>query len=78
MSHEGSDGSGLGQRVTREGYAWSAVGENVAHGHRSASHVMTDWLDSPGHCANIMHPAFTEFGAGEVNHYWTQVFARPR
>ena len=48
---------------------------------------MDGWLDSPGHCANIMNPAFTEMGAAyrgrsarDENRtaYWTQEFARPR
>jgi uncharacterized protein YkwD len=49
------------------------------------SQVVSDWLGSPGHCANIMNPAFTEMGAAyAVNPanenrtpYWTQMFGRP-
>lgn len=77
MSHVGSDGSKLGARVTREGYQWSTVGENVAWGYRTVASVMAGWLASSGHCKNIMNPYFTELGAAEVNYYWTQVFARP-
>jgi uncharacterized protein YkwD len=85
MQHEGSDGSSPAQRVTRQGYRWKAVGENVAAGAGSAAEVVSGWLSSPGHCANIMNPTFTEMGvAFAVNQrddyavYWAQSFATPR
>jgi uncharacterized protein YkwD len=85
MQHEGSDGSSPAQRVTRQGYRWKAVGENVAAGAGTAAEVVAGWLHSPGHCANIMNPVFTEMGiAYAVNQrdeyavYWAQEFATPR
>ena len=78
MSHTGGDGSGPGQRIARTGYASATWGENVAAGYASVDAVMAGWLGSDGHCANLMNPGFTEFGAGETERYWTQVLARPR
>jgi len=85
MTHAGSDGSTPAQRVTRQGYRWKAVGENVAAGAGSAEEVVAGWLASPGHCANIMNSQFTEMGvAFAVNRhddlvvYWAQNFALPR
>lgn len=86
FSHVERNGSTPASRVTRTGYAWSNVGENIAAGQRTPAEAVQSWLDSPGHCANIMNPAFTEMGAAyAVNPqnenrtaYWTQVFARPR
>ncbi len=85
MEHEGSDGSTPAQRVTRQGYRWIAVGENVAAGAGTAAEVVAGWLDSPGHCANIMSPQFAEMGlAFAVNMrdeqavYWAQSFGTPR
>lgn len=78
MSHQGSDGSGPSERVSDAGYAWRAVGENVARGYPSAASVMGGWLGSPGHCANLMNPAFEDLGVGLAGGYWTQVFAAPR
>ena len=85
FSHTGSDGLTSGDRVRNAGYDWSAVGENIAAGQRSIDAVMTAWLDSPGHCANIMQASYTEFGAAsyavdgsDFPIYWTQLFARPR
>lgn len=86
FSHVEHDGSTPADRVTRAGYAWARVGENIASGQRSATEAVQSWLDSPGHCANIMNPVYTEMGAAYAinphsdNHtaYWTQEFARPR
>jgi uncharacterized protein YkwD len=85
FSHTGSDGLTVGDRVRSAGYDWSAVGENIAAGQQTIDIVMAAWLDSPGHCANIMHSIYTEFGAASYRVdgsdypiYWTQVFARPR
>ncbi|TVR91163.1 MAG: CAP domain-containing protein [Trueperaceae bacterium] len=77
MGHTGSDGSTLQQRVEREGYAWRALGENVAWGYATPESVMSAWLASDGHCANVMNPAFVELGLGLEGRSWTQVFARP-
>jgi uncharacterized protein YkwD len=84
MSHSGRDGSTPSQRVTRAGYAWTAVGENIAAGQRDADGVVRSWIASPGHCANLMSPDFTEVGvafatdsASEAGIYWVQVFAAP-
>lgn len=85
FEHVGSDGSKVGERVTRVGYKWRAAGENIAIGPETAEAVVQGWLDSPGHCANLMSPAFTEMGIAYVvdrksdaGIYWTQVFATPR
>lgn len=85
FEHRGSDGSQVGDRATRVGYRWRIAGENIAIGAENADVVVQGWLDSPGHCANIMSPAFTEMGLAYVVErdsapgiYWTQVFAAPR
>jgi uncharacterized protein YkwD len=64
FSHTGSDGSSAGQRISRQGYLWSAYGENIAVGNPTVSSVLQGWLGSEGHCRNLMDPAFTEIGAG--------------
>lgn len=78
FDHVGSDGSTVGERVSRAGYAWRHVGENIARGQSSVEDVVADWVASAGHCANLMNPSFVEFGAAEQDRHWTQVFARPR
>jgi uncharacterized protein YkwD len=82
MSHTGSDGSNAGQRISRQGYTWSAWGENVAAGYTDAASVVAAWMNSPPHRDNILNSAFVEIGVGlayaaDGTPYWTQVFARP-
>jgi uncharacterized protein YkwD len=86
FSHQGQDGSQPGDRARQAGYNWRRVGENIASGLASPEEAVAGWLDSPGHCANLMNPGFTEMGAAYAINpasetgtaYWTQVFATPR
>ena len=85
MGHRASDGSEVGVRVTRTGYRWSSVGENVAAGQPDADTVVKAWLDSPGHCENIMGPQFREMGVAfvaapksDLRMLWAQVFGTPQ
>lgn len=86
FSHTERDGSAPADRATRAGYAWRAVGENIASGNLTPQDAVAAWVASPGHCANLMNPAFTEMGAAYAidpandkrTPYWTQLFAKPR
>ncbi|MGW5672522.1 CAP domain-containing protein [Micromonospora sp. NPDC003776] len=81
MSHDGSDGSDVGDRLDRVGYAWRAYGENVAWNQQTPAAVMDAWMNSPGHRANILNCSFTEIGVGVARSngpYWTQDFGTPR
>ncbi|WP_030547926.1 CAP domain-containing protein [Streptomyces albus] len=81
FSHTGTDGSDVSERVEREGYAWSTVGENIAMGQPDAAAVMDGWMNSPGHRANILNCDFKEMGLGlheSGGPWWTQVFATTR
>jgi len=55
-----------------------AVGENIAKGQLTAKGVMRDWMNSPPHRANIMHPQFEEVGIGIFGDVWVQNFGRKR
>ena len=85
LAHEGRDGSSPADRVTRAGYRWRSVGENIASGPTTAEAVVDGWIRSPRHCANLMAPQYTEMGvaysvnrASEAGIYWVQVFGTPR
>lgn len=85
LSHTGSNGSTLVNRVDATGYTAIAWGENVAGGPATVDAVMAGWLASAGHCANIMNSTFRDFGAAcarndaaAYQRYWTQDFATPR
>lgn len=83
LAHTGSDGSNPGDRVTRVGYEWRVVAENVAAGQTSADDVAATWLDSAGHCANLMDAKYSETGIAYALNpgdgrdiYWVQVYAK--
>jgi len=78
FSHTGSDGSNVGTRVTRTGYNWSTVGENIASGYRSAQEVHDGWMNSSGHRANILNSNYTQIGIARSGNIWVQVFGRSR
>lgn len=85
FAHAAKDGTRAGERARQAQYRWQRIGENIAAGQDSAKSAMDGWLSSPGHCANLMNPRFTEMGAAyAINEssdlliYWTQVFGTPR
>lgn len=75
FSHTTQSGITFDKREQAAGYP-SPGGENIAMGQTSASQVMTDWMNSPGHRANILNCQFTAIGIGlDTNGwYWTQDF----
>ncbi len=78
MSHTGSDGSTIGQRARRAGYAWSMIGENVAWGYSDIPSVVEGWKNSDGHCRNMMKKEYVHLGAAQYGVYWVQEFGVPR
>ena len=62
FAHESQDGRTPADRVSAAGYAWSAIGENIAAGYPDVAAVVDGWMTSPGHCANIMTAGFRELG----------------
>jgi uncharacterized protein YkwD len=79
FDHNTLEGVTVGTRVTNAGYRWSAVGENIAWGQATATAVMKDWMNSPGHKANILNCSFKNIGVGMAYNssrrpYWTQDF----
>jgi len=85
FEHEDRAGHSPADRVRAVGYQEKLVGENIAYGPKTADEVVQGWLDSPGHCENIMDPRFAEMGiaysAGRASKrglYWVQLLADPR
>jgi uncharacterized protein YkwD len=84
FDHQDPDGRTPGDRAELAGYSGQRVGENIAAGLDTASKVIAGWLASPGHCANLMNPQFSELGAAYANDpksdagiYWTALFGAP-
>ena len=76
LSHTGRDGSSPSDRARNAGYYSSFIGENIARGQRSPEHVVNSWMNSPGHCRNIMNPNYRDIGVGHKNGYWTMMLGR--
>ncbi|MGB5916844.1 MAG: CAP domain-containing protein [Phormidesmis sp.] len=87
FSHTGNDGTKPWDRTDAVGYESKTVGENIAAGYRTPKEVVDGWINSPGHRANMLNPAYNEIGLGyyflqndtgsvNYNSYWTQVFGK--
>ncbi|WP_130907159.1 CAP domain-containing protein [Pseudomonas sp. Sample_16] len=81
FAHRDPDGDTPADRARAAGYRGRQIGENIAAGQGSANKAMAGWLASPGHCANLMNPMFTQVGAGfatdarsDEGVYWTMLF----
>jgi len=65
-------------RMSACGYT-SSWGENIAYGYPTAESVVTGWLGSPGHKANIENASFAGIGSGAAvsasgQVYWAHTF----
>lgn len=55
---------------------YTSAAENIARGHQTPEQVVTAWMNSAGHKANILDPNMTHIGVGyekDLKH-WTQLF----
>jgi len=82
FNHRGLDGNMINDRADALGLDWQMIGENIAmmRGFDDpVEHAVTGWMQSPGHCKNILNPRWKETGIGlfityEGTYYFTQVF----
>jgi len=82
FSHTSLDGRTFDQRIFQAGYNGGyPIGENIAAGQSSAQAVVDAWMQSLGHCQNIMNGAFRVIGIGYASSssstyrdYWTGDF----
>jgi len=63
------------------GIKFTAAGENIAYGQKTPEEVMTSWMNSAGHKANILSSAYNQIGVGAAKAsngtlYWTQMFIK--
>ncbi|WP_336776521.1 CAP domain-containing protein [Paenibacillus sp. MMO-58] len=56
------------------GVTYNYAGENIAVGQKSPTEVMTAWMNSAGHRANILNANYTKIGVAYVNGEWVQEF----
>lgn len=61
------------------GFGFRTWGENIAYGYSTPQAVVTGWMNSSGHRANILNCKFTQIGVGVQADsggrlYWAQDF----
>ena len=66
--------------MNQYGFSYRTAGENIAKGQKTASSVMSAWMNSQGHRANILGSGYTKLGVGYAvdsggTAYWVQMFA---
>lgn len=85
FNHANKDGSYMNDIMKRDGVTYKSWGENIAYisdsnknSHDIANSFMTNWMNSPGHKANILSKDFTGIGVGVYKvgnkYYATQEF----
>ncbi|WP_162555597.1 CAP domain-containing protein [Reichenbachiella versicolor] len=75
FSHDGLNGSSFSDRVKETDFDGFPVGENIAKGYQSEESVMDGWMNSEGHCKNIMNGNATHIGVARSDDgaLWTMV-----
>jgi uncharacterized protein YkwD len=70
-SHTSPSGKTAQDFIIDTGYQFSEAGENLAYGFSSAPSVMSAWMNSPEHKANILDAAYKDvgFGVAEAPNY---------
>lgn len=83
FDHVNPDGEDPFDRIADSSFGGADPwGENIAFGAPTPEIVVDLWMESPGHCANIMLADFHVIGVGyyldetdSSGHFWTQNFA---
>lgn len=78
MAHFGIGDGDPWTRITAAGYRYSSASENAAWNQQDVATVMSDWMSSPGHRANILG-AYRDFGGAVAygsnqDPFWCTVF----
>jgi uncharacterized protein YkwD len=83
FSHDSKDGRSPWTRISQAGYTAFGNAENIAAGQSTPQSVVDGWMNSTGHCNNIMTDGSNEIGVGyafvqsaDFDHYWTQDFGK--
>lgn len=79
FSHTRPNGSRGLTALNEAGVSYRTAGENIASGQQSAQAVVSAWMNSSGHRANILSASFGRMGVGQATiggrTYWVQLFA---
>ncbi len=65
FAHISPDGRQPWDFIRAGGYTFRAAGENLAKGFTDSTSVVTAWMQSPSHHANIVSPLYTDIGVAQ-------------
>lgn len=79
FSHTRPNGTSFSTVLAENGISYRGAGENIAWGQRTPEAVVTAWMNSEGHRANILNAKYTTIGVGYYQNasqtpYWAQLF----
>lgn len=84
FSHTRPNGKSCFSIFDENNISFSFCGENIAAGGRTAAETVEQWVNSPGHYANMISPNYNELGVGlcydknsKYGYYWVQIFRQP-
>ena len=86
FAHVSPTGVDISDLARTYSYSYLSIGENLALGNfLSNEHVVTAWMNSPGHRANILNADYTEIGIATIEGFYegekvwfaVQEFGRP-
>jgi hypothetical protein len=66
-AHYAPDGTSPWSFITGAGYSYTTAGENLAKDFDTSNGVVTGWMNSSGHRANILNSAFVDTGVAVMN-----------
>lgn len=79
FEHVNLEGVSPHQRMKKAGFSGRTTGENIAAGSSDAAGTVKQWINSAGHCKNLMNKGYKFLGVGyapggKYRHVWTQNF----
>ena len=79
FSHTNLSGQSPFDRIKAAGISYRSAAENIAAGQKTPQEVVSAWMNSAGHRANILNSSVTKMGVGiysggSYGVYWTQLF----
>ncbi len=79
FSHTNLSGQSPFDRIHTAGISYRSAAENIAAGQKTPQEVVSAWMNSAGHRANILNSSVTKMGVGiysggSYGIYWTQLF----
>lgn len=86
FEHNSPTGDNASKEAVKNGYSYITIGENIALGNfDGARGLLTAWMNSPGHRANILNKNYTELGVSAISGMYkgqkvwiaAQIFGKP-